>query len=232
VIDAFTFLNMFDRRLPTFTKQSCQDCNDQAHADVLCTFTTGYFTDQAGQDLTCPFQTESRTETRYDFPDSTRNTWQLGITGTDAADTSDSFTGSFRYGGSVLTDVSYTSKVSWFDDDSYEYPYCKVDFDYYTAFVLEDTRLTWHEGETVTACSPYEHATRNYEHCAANLPGFTTANLPDGPLSYSGSEVEGSNYILQMENGGSDWEYTGLTVKECPQHASLLSGYTGAGQID
>jgi hypothetical protein len=41
--------------------------------------------------------TDERRQERYDFPESTRYDWHASITGTAAADTTDSFEEAFRY---------------------------------------------------------------------------------------------------------------------------------------
>jgi len=69
------YLQLHDRRLPQYQGQSCQDCNSEFRKDSLCTFTTAYFTNDVGYDLKCPFQTQTRTVTRYNFPNTHEGKW-------------------------------------------------------------------------------------------------------------------------------------------------------------
>ena len=69
------YLHMYDRRLPMHENQSCQDCNRYDRRNQLCTFEADYFTHVDGYSLTCPFQTESRVVTRYDFPTTDNGDW-------------------------------------------------------------------------------------------------------------------------------------------------------------
>ena len=112
----------------------------------------------------------------------------------------------------------------WTDDDVYNYPYCARDTDYYTQFVLDDAATDQDDGNY---CSIYEYRTVNYGRCLPNFPGFIsdvyTTPVVDTPTE---TKVNGDaqNYYLVMENDG-DYGYTGLTLKQCPQHADLFDDY-------
>ena len=50
ILDLFINAN----RMPAYHYQYCIDCNHPDNLNMLCTFSTNYFTNQAGANLTCP----------------------------------------------------------------------------------------------------------------------------------------------------------------------------------
>ena len=183
------YLHMYDRRLPRFGGEECQDCNDWAHRDHICTFTTAYFTHKKqsanghqntfrnavdgtapladGDDLKCPFQTETRTVTRYNFPDTHSGSfytqkkpqllWKTDATGKWKADATSTIKrcSSYTCEKGPLHQLSYTSKVWFTDDDAYEYPYCKSHVTYFSYTELKDHKTVY--DTTGQPCTLYEH---------------------------------------------------------------------------
>ena len=178
--DGIAGLNLDVVRLPMQETQTCQDCNDEAHKDGLCTFTTGYFIDNESNhkdhDLACPFQTKTRTETYY------RHTKDPNATGTTMAD-------------------SWTSKVWWLPDTNYEYPYCKTDITYFDQFVLNSHELTYDQGYQ---CTLYEWRGPNYGVCEANWPGFISPTKQNTPTETPVDQT----YFTQINQDGESTQIT------------------------
>jgi hypothetical protein len=82
----------------------------------------------------------------------------------------------------IDTSGDYTSKVWFMDDDIYEYPYCKVDKNYFNYSVLDGHKKTSWEFSTYKflattqqvpyTCPIYKYLNPNYPICTPNYPGF------------------------------------------------------------
>lgn len=103
---------------------------------------------------------------------------------------------------------SWTAKIHWMDDEQYEYPYCKNDFDYFTPFSLVSHNEVW---DNAYQCTIYEHKSPNYAMCEPNWPGFVSPvggnedTVTETPVSSSGEP-----YYTTVEQDGP---YTGITIK-------------------
>ena len=111
---------------------------------------------------------------------------------------------------SGASQVTYTSHVWFTDDEVYEYPYCKSDYNYFDYTELKDHSLNWDEGEP---CTLYEHRTGNYKQCEPNYPGFISPTAEDTPTE----DLVGNDrkYFSALEEDGFS-DYTGIVLKECP----------------
>ena len=117
------------------------------------------------------------------------------------------------------------------DDESYEYPYCKTEHIYFDYTQLDDHNSTYDDGFT---CPLYEHRTVNYKQCEPNQPGFISPTSKDTPTE----TAVGNNgkYFSEMEMDEHE-EYTGITLRQCPQHTSIINNvagteYTGGNSPD
>lgn len=119
-------------------------------------------------------------------------------------------------GGVTHTNVEYTSKVWFLDDESYEYPYCKTEHIYYDYSQLHDSNSTHDEGYD---CSLYEHRTVNYKQCEPNWAGFISPTDEDTPTETAVGNDRKYYSIMEQDAHG---EYTGNTLMQCPQHTSIL----------
>jgi hypothetical protein len=87
----------------------------------------------------------------------------------------------------VNTAGDYISKVWFMDDDIYEYPYCKVDSNFFNYSVLDGHKKTTWESSTYSVganqatytCPLYEYLSPNYPVCTPNHPGFISPTDKD-----------------------------------------------------
>ena len=217
------FLQLHDRRLQDWETGSCFDCNDYVHKDSICTFEANYFTGHAGHALTCPFQTDTRTVQRYDFPTthSSTHTWYStnSLTPTIGSTFEDERT---RAGNNPsVSQPEYTSKVWFLDDESYEYPWCKTDYVYFDYTQLDDHNSTYDLGYT---CPIYEHTTVNYKQCEPNYPGFISTTATDTPTNVEVGNDRKYFTVMEMDEMT---ENTQISLEQCPQHTSILSDAAG-----
>lgn len=181
----------------------------------MITFAAHYFLDNdndATQYLDCPFQTEVRTVSRHIHWKDSDDQWsitdgrmeQVGVDGelerpmgSDPADfpaaTKEGETPTRRWTNydrkTHNPDVDYESKVWFMDeaDEDYNYPYCKIDSNYFDYTVIEGHRKPSWEDEYYTVgtdrashlCPLYQFLSPNYPTCMPNDPGFISVTDSD-----------------------------------------------------
>ena len=205
------------------------DCNDHVHRNSLCTFEAAYFISHAGAMMTCPFQTAERTVTRFDFPNTHSGEWHTVHGAPTINSLHDSASGAtdIKNGGNGAYTHEYQSTVWFLDDETYEYPYCKTDHFYFEYQQHDDHNSTYDLGLTYD-CSLYEHRTINYRQCEPNWGGFISPTTEDTPTETPvGNDRKYFTQIEYDEHG----EYTGLNLKQCPQHTSILKDKTGTEYV-